>query len=53
MPKQTFLNLPEEKRQIIVNAAVDEFTEFGFEGFVHQPHCGKQRNFERQFLSIF
>ena len=32
MPKQTFLNLPEEKRQVIVNAAVDEFTEFGFEG---------------------
>jgi AcrR family transcriptional regulator len=31
MPKQTFLNLPEEKRQTIVNAAIDEFAEFGFE----------------------
>ncbi|HET7143475.1 MAG TPA: TetR/AcrR family transcriptional regulator [Anaerolineales bacterium] len=31
MPKQTFLNLPEEKRQGIVNAAIDEFAEFGFE----------------------
>jgi AcrR family transcriptional regulator len=30
MPKQTFLNLPEEKRQIIVNAAVDEFAEHGY-----------------------
>lgn len=30
MPKQTFLNLPEEKRQAIVNAAVDEFAEHGF-----------------------
>jgi len=31
MPKQTFLNLSEEKRQTIVNAAVDEFAEYGFE----------------------
>ena len=31
MPKQTFLNLPEEKRTIIVNAAVDEFAGYGFE----------------------
>ena len=32
MPKQTFLNLPEEKRKVIVNAAIDEFAEYGFEG---------------------
>jgi len=32
MPKQTFLNLPEEKRQAVVNAAVEEFAEYGFEG---------------------
>jgi len=31
MPKQTFLNLPEEKRQTITNAAIDEFAAFGFE----------------------
>jgi len=31
MPKKTFLNLPEEKRQTIVNAAMDEFAEYGFE----------------------
>src|SRR5512145_202657 len=31
MPKQTFLNLPEEKRQAVVNAAVDEFADYGFE----------------------
>jgi AcrR family transcriptional regulator len=31
MPKQTFLNLPDEKRQIIVNAAIDEFAEYGLE----------------------
>ena len=31
MPKQTFLNLPEEKRTVIVNAAIDEFAEYGFE----------------------
>lgn len=30
MPKQTFLNLPEEKRQAIVNAAIDEFAEHGY-----------------------
>ncbi len=31
MPKQTFLNLPEEKRDHIVNVAVDEFMEHGLE----------------------
>lgn len=31
MPKQTFFNLPEEKRQTITNAAIDEFAGFGFE----------------------
>lgn len=31
MPKQTFLNLPDEKRQAVVNAAIDEFSEYGFE----------------------
>ena len=31
MPKQTFLNLPDEKRQIIVDAAINEFAEYGFE----------------------
>jgi len=32
MPKQTFLNLPEEKRNVIVNAAIEEFAKYGFEG---------------------
>ena len=31
MPKQTFLNLPEEKRETIINAAVDEFAQYGLE----------------------
>ena len=31
MPKQTFYNLSEEKRNTIVNAAVDEFIEHGLE----------------------
>ncbi len=31
MPKQTFLNLPEEKRQQIVDAAVEEFAANGLE----------------------
>ena len=31
MPKQTFINLPEEKRNVILNAAIDEFAEYGFE----------------------
>lgn len=30
MPKQTFHNLPEEKRTAIVSAAIDEFVEHGF-----------------------
>ena len=31
MPKQTFLNLPEEKRETIISAAVEEFAGYGFE----------------------
>jgi AcrR family transcriptional regulator len=31
MPKQTFLNLPEEKRNHIINVAINEFVEYGFE----------------------
>jgi AcrR family transcriptional regulator len=31
MPKQTFFNLPEEKRETIFNAAVDEFAQYGLE----------------------
>jgi AcrR family transcriptional regulator len=31
MPKQTFFNLPEEKREKIFNAAVDEFAEYGLD----------------------
>lgn len=31
MPKQTFFNLPQEKRESIVNAAVKEFAEYGLE----------------------
>ncbi|GAB4454890.1 MAG: TetR/AcrR family transcriptional regulator [Anaerolineales bacterium] len=31
MPKPTFFNLPKEKREKIVNAAIDEFAEYGLE----------------------
>lgn len=31
MPKQTFLNLPREKRETIMNAAVEEFADYGLE----------------------
>ena len=31
MPKPTFFNLPEEKREKIINAAIDEFAEYGLE----------------------
>jgi AcrR family transcriptional regulator len=30
MPKQTFFNLPEEKRLAVVNAAINEFADHGF-----------------------
>jgi AcrR family transcriptional regulator len=30
MPKQTFLNLPKDKRTVITNAAIDEFAEHGY-----------------------
>ncbi|MBT3188691.1 MAG: TetR/AcrR family transcriptional regulator [Anaerolineae bacterium] len=31
MPKQTFLNLPEEKRNTIIDVAINEFSEYGLE----------------------
>jgi AcrR family transcriptional regulator len=31
MPKQTFFNLPADKRETIIDAAVDEFAEYGLE----------------------
>lgn len=31
MPKQTFLNLPDEKRKVIIDAAIAEFAEYGLE----------------------
>jgi len=31
MPKQTFLNLPEEKRNTVISAAIEEFAEYGLE----------------------
>lgn len=31
MPKQTFFNLPDEKRNTILSAAIDEFVEYGLE----------------------
>jgi AcrR family transcriptional regulator len=31
MPKQTFLNLPQEKRDTIIKAAIEEFVEYGLE----------------------
>jgi len=31
MPKQTFFNLPPEKRETIMNAAIDEFADYGLE----------------------
>ncbi|HXF84385.1 MAG TPA: TetR/AcrR family transcriptional regulator [Anaerolineales bacterium] len=31
MPKQTFFNLPEEKRKKIIHAAIEEFAEYGLE----------------------
>ena len=31
MPKQTFFNLPKDKRETIINAAIDEFSEYGLE----------------------
>lgn len=31
LPKQTFFNLPKEKRETIIEAAVNEFADYGFE----------------------
>lgn len=31
MPKDTFLNLPQEKRQLVEKASIAEFAEHGFE----------------------
>ena len=53
MPKQTFFNLPDEKRGHIIHAAVDEFAEYGLENCLHKSHCGEQRHFKGQFLPVF
>ena len=31
MPKQTFLNLPIKKQDVVINAAIDEFAQYGLE----------------------
>ena len=31
LPKDTFYNLPEDKRQLILDTAIDEFAEFGYD----------------------
>ena len=31
MPKQTFLNLPKKKQDVVINAAINEFAEYGLE----------------------
>ena len=31
MPKETFLNLPDQKRQMIEDAAIDEFAAWGYD----------------------
>lgn len=32
MPKETFFNLPDEKRERIIETAIDEFAEYSYEG---------------------
>ena len=33
MPKETFFNLPEEKRELLIQLAIEEFLVFRYEGF--------------------
>jgi AcrR family transcriptional regulator len=52
MPKQTFFNLPEEKREKIFSAAVDEFAEYGLDN-ASTNRIVKNSGIAKKFLSVF
>ena len=53
MPKQTFFNLPDEKREVIINVAVDEFAEYGLENASTNRIVANSGISKGKFLPIF
>ena len=53
MPKQTFFNLPLEKRQIIEQAALDEFSEYGFDSAVLNRIVAESKIAKGSFYQYF
>ena len=49
MPKDTFINLSEEKKKRIFEAAVQEFSTRRFQRGVHQPDRQERRYTQGQF----
>ena len=53
MPKQTFFNLPPEKRQIIEQTALDEFSENGFDNAILNRIVAKSKIAKGSFYQYF
>jgi len=53
MPKETFYNLPEEKRKMIEDIAVDEFASFGYDNASINRVVGKSKIAKGSFYQYF
>ena len=53
MPKQTFFNLPQEKRQSIEKAALEEFAAYGFDNAVLNRIVAESRIAKGSFYQYF
>ncbi len=53
MPKETFFNLPEQKRQMIEEAAIDEFAAWGYDNASITRIVDSVPDCQGQLLSIF
>lgn len=53
MPKETFFNLPESKRQLIEDVAIDEFSAWGYDNASINRIVEGVPDRQGQFLSRF
>ena len=53
MPKDTFFNLPEEKRERIIDAAIDEFATYPYHQARVTVIADQAGNRQAVFISVF
>ncbi len=53
MPKETFGNLPDEKRNLIIQVAIDDFLTYGYEGFSISRFVEQARIAKGSFYQYF